>query len=60
LGLKGLIVVVVVVVAQALILLYFFLCAGEDPPLPSGDADKGYQWEVWTDQVWVPYWDSHV
>jgi hypothetical protein len=36
------------------------LCAGEDL-LPSfSDADEGYQWEVQTDDGWVPYWDSQV
>jgi hypothetical protein len=45
------------VVAQAFALIIFiYLCAGEDVP-PSGDADKGYQWEVQTDEDWVPYWD---
>jgi hypothetical protein len=34
------------------------LCAGEDllPP-SSGDADEGCQWEVQSDERWVPYWD---
>jgi hypothetical protein len=36
------------------------LCAGEDLPLSSGDVDDGCQWEIQTDEGWVPYWDSHV
>jgi hypothetical protein len=32
----------------------FRLCASEDL-LPSGDADEGCQWEVQTDEGWVPY-----
>jgi hypothetical protein len=36
------------------------MCAGEDLPLSSGDADDGYQWEIQTDEGWVPYWDSQV
>jgi hypothetical protein len=35
------------------------LCAGEDIP-PSGDADEGCQWEIQTNEGWVPYWDSQV
>jgi hypothetical protein len=34
------------------------LCAGEDLPPPSGDANEGYQWKVQTDEGWVPYGDS--
>jgi hypothetical protein len=36
----------------------FYLCAGEDLPLFSSDANKGCQWEIQTDEGWVPYWDS--
>jgi predicted secreted protein len=37
------------------------LCAGEDllPP-SSSNADEGYQWELQTDEGWVPYWDSQA
>jgi hypothetical protein len=38
----------------------FRLCVGEDLPLSSGDADEGCQWEMQTDEGWVPYWDSQV
>jgi hypothetical protein len=40
--------------------LLFCLCAGEDLPLSFGDADEGYQWEIQTDEGWVPYWDLQV
>jgi hypothetical protein len=45
-----------------LLLLLFFvcLCAGEDVPPSFGDADKGYHWEIQTDEGWVPYWDSQA
>jgi hypothetical protein len=45
-----------------LLLLWFLLhlCASEDLPLSSGDTDEGYQWEIQTDEGWVPYWDSQV
>jgi hypothetical protein len=36
------------------------LCAGEDLPPPSGDADEDCQWEVQTDEGWVPYLDSQA
>jgi hypothetical protein len=39
-------------------LVVSFLCAGEDLSPPSGDADEGCQWEIQTDEGWVPYWDS--
>jgi hypothetical protein len=46
------------VVAQAFALVVFiYLYAGEDFS-PSGDADEGCQWEIQTDEGWVPYWDS--
>jgi hypothetical protein len=49
------------VVAQAFTLVVFiYLCAGEDLPPSSGDANEGYQWEIQTDEGWVPYWDSQV
>jgi hypothetical protein len=31
-------------------LVISYLCAGEDLPPPSGDADEGCQWEVQTDE----------
>jgi hypothetical protein len=31
------------------------LCVGEDLPPPSDDADEDCQWEVQTDEGWVPY-----
>jgi hypothetical protein len=49
------------VVAQAFALIVFiYLCAGEHLPSSSGDVDEGYQWEIQTDEGWVPYWDSQV
>jgi hypothetical protein len=36
-----------------------FVCAGKDLP-PSDDTDEGYQWEIQTDEGWVPYWDSQT
>jgi hypothetical protein len=46
------------VVAQDFALVAFIcMCAGEDVP-PSGDADEDCQWEVQTNEGWVPYWDS--
>jgi hypothetical protein len=49
------------VVAQAFALVVFiYLCAGEDLLSSSGDADEGCQWEIQTDEGWVPYWDSLV
>jgi hypothetical protein len=49
------------VVAQAFTLVVFiYLCAGEDF-LPSfSDADEDWQWEIQTDEGWVPYWDSQA
>jgi hypothetical protein len=41
-------------------LVISFLCASEDLPPPSSDADEGCQWEIHTDEGWVPYWDSHA
>jgi hypothetical protein len=47
------------IVAQAFVLVVFIcMCASEDVLLSSCDADEGYQWEVQTDEGWVPYWDS--
>jgi hypothetical protein len=37
-----------------------FLCAGEELLPLSGNADKGCQWEVETDEGWTPYWDSQA
>jgi hypothetical protein len=49
------------IVAQAFALFVFiYLCAGEDLPPSSGDADEGCQWEIQTDEVSFPYWDSQV
>jgi hypothetical protein len=49
------------VVTQAFALVVFiYLCAGEDLPSSSGDADEGCQWEIQTDEGWVSYWDSQV
>jgi hypothetical protein len=36
------------------------LCADEDLPPSAGDADEGCQWEIQTDESWIPYWDSKV
>jgi hypothetical protein len=39
------------VVAQAFAFIVFiYLCAGEDLPPSFGDVDKGYQWEIQTDE----------
>jgi hypothetical protein len=35
-------------------LVVYLLYAGENLP-PFGDADECYQWEVKTDEGWVPY-----
>jgi hypothetical protein len=40
--------------------LVVFLCAGEELPPLSGDADEGCQWEVQTDVGWTPYWDAQA
>jgi hypothetical protein len=48
------------IVAQALFLFYSCLCVGEDLSPPSDDVDEDYQWEIQTDEGWVPYWDSGV
>jgi hypothetical protein len=49
------------VVAQAFALVIFiYLCAGEDLPSFSGDTDEGCQWEIQTDEGWVPYWELQV
>jgi hypothetical protein len=49
------------VVAQTFTLVVFiYLCAGEDLASSSGDAYEGCQWEIQTDEGWVPYWDSLV
>jgi hypothetical protein len=44
------------VVAQSVALIAFIgLCAGEDLPRSSSDADEGYLWVIQTDEGWVPY-----
>jgi hypothetical protein len=40
--------------------VFICLCAGEDLAPSSSDADEGCQWEIQTDEGWVPYWDSQV
>jgi hypothetical protein len=37
-------------------LVVSLLCVCEDLPL-FNDADEGCQWEVQTNEGWVPYWD---
>jgi hypothetical protein len=56
---RGLILLSVVARAFTLV-IFIYLCAGEDLPPSSGDADEGWQWEIQTDEGWVPYWDSQV
>jgi hypothetical protein len=34
--------------------IFIYLCAAEDLPHSSGDVDEGYQWEIQTDEDWVP------
>jgi hypothetical protein len=47
------------VVAQAFaIVVFIYLCAGEDLPPSSGDANEGWQWVLQTDEGWVLYQDS--
>jgi hypothetical protein len=47
------------IVAQAFALVVFiYLCVGEDLPPSSSDAGEGWQWEIQTDEDWVPYCDS--
>jgi hypothetical protein len=41
-------------------LVVSFLFVGEDLPPPSGDTNEGCQWEVQTDEGWVPNWDSQA
>jgi hypothetical protein len=36
------------------------LCVSEDLPPSSDDTNEGYQWEIQTDEDWIPHWDSHV
>jgi hypothetical protein len=43
---------------SSLALVVSCLCAGEDLPPSSGDADEGCQCEIQTNEGWVPYWDS--
>jgi hypothetical protein len=40
-------------------LIVRYLYAGDDLS-PSDDADEGCQWEVQTNEGWVPYWDSQA
>jgi hypothetical protein len=42
------------------LLFLFYLCAGEDLPPSSDDADESWQWEIQTDEGWVSYWGSQV
>jgi hypothetical protein len=42
------------------LIVFIYLCAGEDLPPSSDDANEGCQWEMQTDEGWVPYWDSQV
>jgi hypothetical protein len=42
------------------LVVFIYLCAGEDLPPFSGDADEGWQWEIQTDEGWVSYWDLQV
>jgi hypothetical protein len=37
---------------------FFHLFVGENLSLSSGDVNEGCQWEIQTDEGWVPYWDS--
>jgi hypothetical protein len=49
------------IVTQSFALVVFiYLCVGEDLPPSLGDANEGCQWEVQTDEGWVPYWDAQV
>jgi hypothetical protein len=44
------------IVTQAFALVVFIcMCAGEDVPPSSDDADEGCQWEAHTDDGCVPY-----
>jgi hypothetical protein len=43
------------IVTQAFALVVFiYLCAGEDLLPSSADADEGCQWEIQTDEGWIP------
>jgi hypothetical protein len=42
------------------LVVFIYLCAGEDLTPSSGNTDKGCQWEIQTEDGWVPYWDSQV
>jgi hypothetical protein len=49
------------VVTQAFTLVVFiYLCVGEDLSPSFGNTNDGCQWEIQTDEDWVPYWDSQV
>jgi hypothetical protein len=40
--------------------VFSYLRAGEDLPPPFGDADNDCQWEVQTNEGWIPYWGSQA
>ena len=43
------------VVAQVFALIIFiYLCAGDDLPPSSSDVEEGWQWEIQTDEGWLP------
>jgi hypothetical protein len=49
------------VVAQAFgFVVFIYLCAGEDLPPSSDDADECCQWKIQTNEGWVPYWEAQV
>ena len=49
------------VVAQSFgLIVFIYLCTGEDLPPSSNDTNEGCQWEIQTEEGWVPYWDSQV
>jgi hypothetical protein len=44
------------VVAQSFgLIVFIYLCAGEDLSPSSNDTNEGCQWEIQTDEGWVPY-----
>jgi hypothetical protein len=51
------------IVTQAFVfalVIFIYLCADEYLSPSSGDANEGCQWEIQTDEGWVPYWHSQV
>jgi hypothetical protein len=44
----------IVVVQTFALVVFICMCAGEDVP-PSSNTDDGCQWEVQTDEGWVPH-----